>query len=100
MTGCLFERVEALLEQRRAAGVIGLFSGLKSARTLRKYLDGAGSPGIGGPSSGGRNARISSIGEGAACQIPDRSGLPFAARGAGAFKLGLPSLVRGVPGVG
>src|SRR5215472_12593531 len=33
-------------------------------------------------------------------QIPDKSGLPSAARGAGAFRFGLPSDVRGVPGSG
>src|SRR5262249_19110615 len=33
-------------------------------------------------------------------QVPDRSGLPFGARGAGAERLALPSLVLGTPGVG
>src|SRR5262245_34476037 len=33
-------------------------------------------------------------------QIPLRSGWPSAARGAGALRLGLPSLVRGVSGKG
>src|SRR6185295_17299715 len=33
-------------------------------------------------------------------QIPLRSGWPSEARGAGALRLGLPSLVRGVPGKG
>src|SRR5262249_19534170 len=33
-------------------------------------------------------------------QMPDKSALPSAARGAGAFKFGLPSDVRGVPGSG
>src|SRR5262245_27376083 len=33
-------------------------------------------------------------------QIPPRSGWPSEARGAGALRLGLPSLVRGVPGKG
>src|SRR5882762_4622850 len=33
-------------------------------------------------------------------QIPLRSGWPSDARGAGALRLGLPSLVRGVPGKG
>src|SRR2546427_11331611 len=33
-------------------------------------------------------------------QIPLRSGWPSEARGAGALRLGLPSLVRGVPGNG
>src|ERR1700681_2358010 len=31
---------------------------------------------------------------------PERSGLPSGARGAGATRFGLPSAVRGVPGVG
>jgi len=31
-------------------------------------------------------------------QIPERSGFPFGARGAGAKRFGLPSLVRGIPG--
>src|SRR2546428_6085163 len=34
------------------------------------------------------------------CQIPLRSGWPSWVRGAGAVRLGLPSLVRGVPGRG
>src|SRR6202161_986034 len=34
------------------------------------------------------------------CQIPDRSGLPSAAFGAGAVRFGLPSAVRGIPGDG
>src|SRR6266513_1231944 len=33
-------------------------------------------------------------------QIPLRSGWPSEARGAGALRLGLPALVRGVPGKG
>src|SRR5437016_12823845 len=33
-------------------------------------------------------------------QIPLRAGWPSEARGAGALRLGLPSLVRGVPGKG
>src|SRR2546425_6700643 len=33
-------------------------------------------------------------------QIPDKSGLPSAVLGAGAVRLGFPSAVRGVPGVG
>src|SRR6185295_18291717 len=33
-------------------------------------------------------------------QMPLRSGWPSEARGAGALRLGLPSLVRGVPGKG
>src|SRR5438876_2926684 len=32
--------------------------------------------------------------------MPDRSGLPSAARGAGALTFGRPSVVRGTPGVG
>src|SRR5213078_367143 len=34
------------------------------------------------------------------CQIPDKSGLPSAVRGAGAARFGLPFGVRGMPGVG
>src|SRR5439155_16742341 len=34
------------------------------------------------------------------CHRPVRSGLPSAARGAGALRFGLPSAVRGIPGVG
>src|SRR5262245_13060266 len=33
-------------------------------------------------------------------QTPERSGFPFAVRGGGAVRLGLPSAVRGIPGVG
>src|SRR6185369_5116889 len=33
-------------------------------------------------------------------QIPERSGLPSAVRGAGAFRFGFPSAVFGTPGVG
>src|SRR5215831_9458988 len=33
-------------------------------------------------------------------QTPDKSGFPSEVRGAGAFRFGLPSGVRGVPGVG
>src|SRR5437773_6469970 len=33
-------------------------------------------------------------------QRPERSGLPSTVRGTGAVKLGLPSGVRGIPGVG
>src|SRR6266705_3532317 len=34
------------------------------------------------------------------CQIPDKSGLPSAVRGAGAARFGLPFALRGMPGVG
>src|SRR6188474_3824875 len=34
------------------------------------------------------------------CQIPERSGLPSAVRGAGAERFGRPSGKRGIPGVG
>src|SRR6516165_653218 len=34
------------------------------------------------------------------CQIPERSGWPSRVRGAGAFRLGFPSAVRGMFGVG
>src|SRR5690349_1549624 len=36
----------------------------------------------------------------AACQIPDKSGLPSGSRGAGAVKSGLPSAFLGMPSVG
>src|ERR1051325_4276206 len=35
-----------------------------------------------------------------ACQMPERSGLPSASRGAGAVRFGFPSFVRGIPSVG
>src|SRR5688572_28154150 len=34
------------------------------------------------------------------CQIPEKSGRPSGSRGAGALRFGLPSAVRGTPGVG
>src|SRR3954471_19941166 len=73
----------------------------------RKYLEGLSSPsplngwsasGNGAP--GGRTAWISLTVSSSPCQMPDRSGLPFGRRGAGAVKFGLPFLVRGVPGTG
>src|ERR1700691_6793738 len=86
-----------------ASGRMGASSGLKSAIILNPYLEKLrrSSPGTLSESKSGPNSRfISSIGVGSTCQSPERSGLPLAARGTGAVRFGLPSRVRGVPGVG
>src|ERR1700680_3171754 len=82
----------------RAEGRSGESSGLKSNRMFMKYRDGKSSPRLLMPSAKKRNSSSRVAGSGS--QIPERSGLPFDARGARAERLGLPSRVRGVPGVG
>src|SRR6185369_2642016 len=85
-----------------ASGRSGASSGLKSARTLRVYLLKVlrSSPGtLNVPKPGPYKRAISADGVGSTCHSPERSGLPFT-RGAGADRLGLPSRVRGMPGVG
>ena len=44
--------------------------------------------------------RSKRYGLGAGCHRPDKSGLPSGVLGAGAARFGLPSAVRGIPGVG
>jgi len=86
-----------------AAARMGLLSDGKSTRMLRKYFENVlgSSPGSMKAFTPGPKRRSFSSGESYAVrQTPDRSGLPFAARGAFADKLGLPSAPRGVPGVG
>ncbi len=63
-----------------------------------KYFAGMASPRPFSPP--GSSFINSGIGAASACQIPERSGLPFAARGAGAERFGFPFAVRGVPGTG
>src|SRR5579872_443846 len=79
-----------------SSGRSGDSSGLTPARTLKKERGGGSSPRPFAPP--GRIFISSLIGAPSPCQTPDRSGLPLEARGAGADKLGLPSLVRGAPG--
>src|SRR5580765_1498729 len=86
-----------------AAGRIGLSSGLKSTRMLRKYFENVlgSSPGTAKASSEGPKRRVFSADELYSVRhTPERSGLPFEARGAFADRLGLTSVPRGVPGVG
>src|SRR5689334_14068533 len=91
------------LNSSTAAGRIGLAFGGKSTRMSRKYLENTL-----GSSPGSMNAltprpkrrSFSPRESNAVRHTPDRSGLPFAARGARAERLALPSFPRGVPGVG
>src|SRR5690242_11782054 len=86
-----------------AAGRIGLAPAGKSTRMSRKYLENelGSSPGSMKAFTPAPNRRSFSSGESYAVRhTPERSGFPFAARGAFADKLGLPSAFRGVPGVG
>src|SRR5713101_216240 len=79
-----------------ASGRIGTSAGLKSARMLKKYLEK-----VLGLSPGTSNTlEFSPGGANSVRQTPDRSGLPLEARGVGAERFGLPSLVRGVRGSG
>src|SRR5437762_5671393 len=73
----------------------GESSGLTPANTLKNDIGGGSSPRPLTPA--GRIFMSSLMGAPSPCQTPDRSGLPLEARGAGADKLGLPSLVRGIP---
>src|SRR6266436_1086793 len=73
--------------------------GLSCPKVARRCLYSAvadGSMGTSTPSPAMLSTKLLS----AACQIPERSGLPSDALGAGAIRLGLPSGVRGVPGSG
>src|SRR3954468_13738676 len=91
------------LNNSAAAGRIGFASRGKSTRMSRKYLEN-----VLGSSPGSMNAftpapkmrSLSSAESYAVRHTPDRSGLPFDARGAFASKLGLPSAPRGVPAAG
>src|SRR5436190_13332422 len=86
-----------------AAGRMGVLSGAKSTRMSRKYLENVlgSSPGSMKAFTPGPKRRSFSSGESYAVRhTPDRSGLPFEARGTFADKLGLPSGPRGVPAVG
>src|SRR2546428_12405195 len=60
---------------------MGTSSGFRSEAMLFRYF--GGTPVLAGPRFG-------------IYHIPDRSGLPSGARGAGADRLGLPSVVRGM----
>src|SRR5437016_6127447 len=81
----------------KVSGREGLSSGLKSQKRLNTYLETLGRSICKSKNPGGK-ARVSSLrGVASASQRPERSGLPLR-RGAGAVKLGLPSLVRGVRG--
>lgn len=79
-----------------AFGRMGASAGLKSARMLKKYLEKV----LGLSPGTSYSAEFSPGGANSVCQTPDRSGLPLEARGTGAERFGLPSLVRGVPGAG
>src|SRR6266853_2813939 len=83
-----------------ASGRIGASSGLKSARTLKKYLEKErkSSPGTTAKLTSPNRRSNSPEGASSVCQTPERSGFPLDARGAGAERFGLPSLFRGVPG--
>src|SRR5215469_16468313 len=95
---CAFLRVNAA-----ASGRIGASSGLKSARTLRKYLENVRGSSAGTTAYWKTSPNKRSFSPGGAssvCQTPERSGLPLEARGVLAERFGLPSRVRGVPGEG
>src|SRR5579859_2991334 len=82
---------------------MGASSGLKSARILRRYFENVrgSSPGTTKSLNTSPNSRsLSPGGAYAACHTPERSGLPLEALGVLAARFGVPSRVRGVPGVG
>src|SRR5580765_2208575 len=86
-----------------ASGRIGFASRGKSTRMSRKYFENelGSSPGSMKAFTPAPKRRSFSSGESYAVRhTPERSGLPFAARGVFADKLGLPSAPRGVRGVG
>ena len=85
-----------------ASGRNGVSSGLKSAKMLRKYFVNirGSSPGTANAFKSPNSRSISANGVGSVDQTPDKSGLPFAPRGVGAERLGLPSFVRGMPAAG
>src|SRR6185369_9248266 len=86
-----------------AAGRMGLPPAGKSTRMSRKYFENelGSSPGWMKAFTPEPKRRSFSSGLPYAVRhTPDRSGLPFAARGVFAARLGLPSAPRGVPGVG
>src|SRR5260370_37225929 len=85
-----------------AAGRMGLSAGVKSTRMLRKYLEKVlgSSPGsMKAFTADPKRCSFSSAEPYSVRHTPDRSGLPFEARGAFADRFGLPSLPRGGPGV-
>jgi hypothetical protein len=86
-----------------ASGRIGTSSFLKSTKMLIAYFEIVSGSILGtvtASTSLPYRRFISASGVGSTCQTPDRSGLPSAVRGGGAVRFGLPSLVRGMPGVG
>src|SRR5918994_3045150 len=66
----------------------------------RRSLYSFSAQGWNGTGPAGRLAARSPMRIAAGRHNPERSGLPSAARGAGADRLGVPSAIRGIPGVG
>src|ERR1700680_2967725 len=89
-----------LRKNSAASGRMDASAGLKSARMFQKYLLKVRGSSPGTTKKVSLPSKLSPGGTGSVCQTPERSGLPLDARGAGAERLGLPSRVRGVPGVG
>src|SRR6266853_2822074 len=83
-----------------ASGRMGASAGLKSARMFQKYLLKVRGSSPGTTKKLSSPSKLSPGGTGSVCQTPERSGLPLDARGAGEERFGLPSRVRGVPGLG
>src|SRR3984893_8441365 len=91
----------AFFRNNSAASVrMGASGGLKSARIFQKYLLNVRGSSPGTTKEKFSPSKLSLGGIGSVCQTPERSGLPSEERGAAALRLGLPSRVRGVPGVG
>src|SRR5579864_7884585 len=84
-----------------ASGRMGASAGLKSAKMFQKYLEKVlgSSPGTTKGLTSPNKLASSPGAASSGCHTPERSGLPLI-RGAGAERLGLPSLVRGVRGSG
>ena len=84
-------------------GLIGASAAVKSARTLKKYLENVrgSSPGTINASAAAFDRRAISAGvSSSVTHTPERSGLPSAARGAFAARSTLPFGSRGTPGSG
>src|ERR1700694_13207 len=91
----------AFFRNNSAASVrMGASAGVKSARIFQKYLLKVRGSSPGTTKEKFSPSKLSLGGISSVCQTPERSGLPSEERGAGAVRLGLPSRMRGVPGVG
>src|SRR5258705_12245116 len=97
-------RLSAFFRNNAApSGGMGASSGLKSTRIFKKYLEKVrgSSPGTTKSLKMSPNMRsFSPAGANSVRQTPERSGFPLEERGTLAKRFGLPSRVRGVPGVG